>query len=256
MQTLEYKVDIPAALRAFWTLMQSPDEIGPGVEMVKHMNGKSMERFFQRFMADPRGAAIVRERRSLLAVLRDRQAMADFPAGSLGRAYFDWTEIENISADGLAGATEGDLPEGIDDERRLVIERHLQVHDLMHVTGGYGRDLVGELAVVSMTLIQVRQMGLFLPVLLGTLYFGVFRGRGRVLTDAWRRARQSVWMPVQDWEALLPRPLDEVRETLRLGPPHVYEPLRGALVADSPDGLPVIGARASRLRELAAGGGQ
>ncbi len=241
MQTLEYKINILAALRALWTLMHNPDEIGPGVEMTRHLNGSSMERFFQRFMADPRGAAIVRERRSLLAVLKDRQAMADLPAGSLGRAYFDWTEIENISAAGLASATEGDLPEGIDDERRLVVERHLQVHDLLHVAGGYGRDLVGETAVVTITLIQNRQMGLVLPVGFGTLYFGLLRGRRRVLKEARRRARQSVWMPVQDWEGLVARPLDEVRETLRLGPPPVYEPLRGPLVADGPDGLSVIG---------------
>ncbi len=242
MRTLEYKINIPAAFRAFWILMRNPDDdITPGVEMVNHLNGKSMERFFQRFMADPRGAAIVRERRSLFAVLQDRQAMADLPAGSLGRTYFDWTEMENISAVGLASANECGLPEGIDDERRLVMERHYQVHDLLHVAGGYGRDFVGELAAVSIALIQDRQMGLFLPVVFGTLYYGVFRGRLRVLKDARRRARQSVWMPVQDWEGLLERPLDEVRETLRLGPPPVYEPLRGPLVADSPDGLSVIG---------------
>ncbi len=110
MQTLEYKINIPAALRAFWALTRNPDgDISPGVEMVNHLNGKSMERFFQRFMADPRGAAIVRERRSLLAVLSDRQAMANLPAGSLGRAYFDWPEIENISAVGLAGRGQGAL---------------------------------------------------------------------------------------------------------------------------------------------------
>ncbi len=244
MQTLEYKINIPAALRAFWILMRNPDDdIKPGVAMVNHLNGKSMERFFQRFKADPRGAAIVRERRSLFGVLKDRQAMADLPTGSLGRAYFDWTEIENISAVGLASAAESILPEGIDDERRLVMDRHRDVHDLLHVAGGYGRDLVGELAVLSITLIQVRQTGLALPVVLGSLGYGFFRARRRVLRDARRRARQSVWMPVQDWEGLLERPLDEVRETLRLGPPPVYEPVRGALVADSPDGVWGIGGR-------------
>jgi ubiquinone biosynthesis protein COQ4 len=244
MPTLEYKINIPAALHAFWKLMRNPDaDISPGVEMVKHLNGKSMERFFQRFVADPKGASILRERRSLFAMLKDRQAMANLPAGSLGRIYFEWTEMERISAVGLASANEGGLPEGIDDERRLVMERHLQIHDLLHVTGGYGRDFVGELAVVSMALIQVRQMGLLLPVALGSLYFGLFRGRHRVLKDARRRARQSVWMPVQDWEGLLARPLGEVRETLGLGPPPIYIPLRGSLVADSPDGLSIIGGR-------------
>ena len=40
------------------------------------LEGRSLERYFQRFIAHPAGAAIVRERRSLFAVLDDREALA------------------------------------------------------------------------------------------------------------------------------------------------------------------------------------
>ena len=56
---------------------------------------------------------------------------------------------------------------------------------------------------------------------------------------AWRRAataaadlgiggRRAAWLPAQDWEALLGRPLDEVRAQLGLGEPPRYEPVRSA----------------------------
>ncbi len=58
-------------------------------------------------------------------------------------------------------------------------------------------------------------------------FFNEFKlPRTRALVgDAERRACEAVWLPARDWEALLERPLDEVREALRLGPPPSYTKL-------------------------------
>jgi ubiquinone biosynthesis protein COQ4 len=227
MQTLERQLDFVGAFRALAAARRNPDDIGSGVKLVSSLEGRSLERFFQRFIADPAGAAIVRERRSLFAVMDDREALAKLSPGSLGRAYLEWTEAEEFTAAGLASAAEAWFADGeLSEDRRLVMERYRDTHDLWHVLTGYGRDLVGELALLTFSLVQVRHAGLALPVVFGYLSHVFDAPRRRLLNDAWRRARRAVWLPVQEWERLVGCPLDQVREELRVGPPPVYEPIR------------------------------
>jgi ubiquinone biosynthesis protein COQ4 len=227
MQTLERKLDFVGAFLALGAVRRNPDDTESGVKLVSSLEGRSLERFFQHFIADPAGAAIVRERRCLFALLDDREALAKLPQGSLGRAYIEWTEVEEVNAAGLATAAEGWFAGGeLSEDRRLVMERYRDTHDLWHVLTGYGRDLVGELALLTFSLVQIRHAGLALPVVFGYLGHVFDRPRRRLLNDAWRRARRSVWLPVQDWEGLIERPLDQVREELRVGPPPIYEPIR------------------------------
>jgi ubiquinone biosynthesis protein COQ4 len=227
MRTLERRLDFLGAVHALAAARRNPDDTENGVKLVSSLEGRSLERFFQRFIADPAGAAIVRERRSLFALLDDREALAKLSPGSLGRAYLEWTEVEEINAAGLKTAAEGWFADGeLSEDRRLVMERYRDMHDLWHVLTGYGRDLVGELALLTFTLEQIRHTGLVLPVVFGYLSHVVDRPRRDLLNDAWRRARRSVWLPVQDWEGLVERPLDRVRDKLRVGPPPVYEPIR------------------------------
>jgi ubiquinone biosynthesis protein Coq4 len=49
---------------------------------------------------------------------------------------------------------------------------------------------------------------------------------GRVIRQAYWRGRRADWLIDQDWEALMPLPLDQLREDLGVGEPPDYEPLR------------------------------
>jgi ubiquinone biosynthesis protein COQ4 len=48
----------------------------------------------------------------------------------------------------------------------------------------------------------------------------------RFILQGLRRGLRARWLPAEDWEALLPLPLTEVRERLALGPPPRYETYR------------------------------
>ena len=100
------------------------------------------------------------------------------------------------------------------------------MHDLWHVVTGYGTDLIGELALIAFTNVQLPSRAFRMLVTLGR-FFNEFKlpGTRALVGDAERRAREAVWLPAQDWEALLERPLDEIRETLRVGPPPSYTKL-------------------------------
>ncbi len=217
------------ALRAFVKAARNPDDTVSGARFVLALQGNQGEETFQRFAADPQGAKILAERRQLLDRLRDRAWLASLPEGSFGRAYLDFVETEDLSADGLREVVERADPAYLqmDAPRRLVFDRIGGMHDLWHVVTGYSRDLVGETLLIGFSWQQLRTRA-FALILPFTYVFNEWRYPGfRALArEALRRGRDAVWLPVQDWEALLERPLGEVRETLRVGPPPVYTQVR------------------------------
>ncbi len=212
------------AARAFVRTFRDDDSTEAGARFVSALDGNNRERNFQRFRRDPMGARILEERRSLVETLSDRDALRALPDGTLGRAYLDFVDTEQISSEGLVEivrttSTRSDL----DPDRRFVEERFTCLHDLWHVATGYSRDVVGELALMSFTLVQNRIPG-FVVFLAFAYAFGESRAPGtrKLIREGWRRGRRAVWLPAQDWEALLELPLEEVHERLGIGPPPVY----------------------------------
>jgi len=220
------------AWRAIRALLRDPDDTKRVFDVIDALSGRSGERLFERFRATPSGARILAERRDLLASLRDRERLLALPPGSLGRRYAEFMGREQISADGLVEASQegGRGPDpALPAERRLVGARMRDQHDLWHVVTGYGRDLVGEAAVLAFTYAQTRNRGIGLIVAVAYWRGGSAAPWFRpFLREAYRRGKRAAWLPAADWEALLPRPLEEVRAELGLGEPPSYEALRSA----------------------------
>jgi ubiquinone biosynthesis protein COQ4 len=218
------------AFRALTVILRDPEDTAAGARMVRCLSGRSRDRYYARFERDAMGARILAEGRRLERTLTDRESLDAMPQESLGRCYVEWTRGENISAEGLIEDTRAELLGGRTptDAEELIDLRGTVSHDLWHVVTGYGRDLLGEAALLHLTRIQVENTGLILPAWLSMLApnFGA-EGR-RLIWDARRRARRAVWLPTQDWEALLPEPLTAVRERLRLGAPPPYTPVHSA----------------------------
>lgn len=212
------------ALRCLIEVARDPEKTEVGAAMVRALEGRSRERQIARFLEHPVGARILAEGRRLERTLGDRAALEALPPGSLGQSYAVWTLAEGISAEGLIQAA-GYVDETADGDRRLIDGRSASTHDLWHVVTGYGRDLLGELALLHFTLIQTRNTGLLLPCWLGLLSPRNGREGRRLVFEARRRARRATWLPVADWEALLPQPLPTVRERLGVGPPPRYTPV-------------------------------
>lgn len=47
----------------------------------------------------------------------------------------------------------------------------------------------------------------------------------RAVREAWHNGRKARWLAAEDWEALLQRPLEEVRRDLSISLPSLYRPL-------------------------------
>jgi ubiquinone biosynthesis protein COQ4 len=209
---------------AWGRAFRDPEDTESGARFVFALEGRHREQVFQRFAADPGGATILREERSLGARLADREGLHALAPGSLGRAYVEFMDREQLSTEGLALATEPAREQcGLDADRRLVEDRIRDLHDLWHVVTGYSRDILGEVALI---VFSYRQLGTraFAPIAAISYLFMEFRipGARALLRGAWQRAGSAPWLPVENWETLLERPLDEVRETLGVGPAPVY----------------------------------
>ena len=216
------------ALRALRKLIADPDKTEEVFVIISALSGNSRNRAFERFRSTPTGKKILQEERDILTVLRDRDRLERMPPASLGKTYSEFMSSEQISADGLVGASEsGSRPQDPGEVDRLRFGvRVRDMHDLWHVATGYNRDLDGEACLLAFTYAQLRDRGIGLIVAMAWLRGGRFPGARKMIRHGYRRGAKAAWLPGVDWEALLSRPLLEVRAELGLGDPPSYEEMR------------------------------
>ena len=217
------------AWKALRKLLADPDRTDHVFTIIDALSGNSGEKQFKRFAATEIGQRILNEEREILPVLENRDALQALPEGSLGHTYAAFMDSEQISADGLVGASEegGRRIHEEEDLNRIRFGTRLRdTHDLWHVTTGYNRDLVGEALLLSFTFAQIRNPGIGAIVAMAYLHSGDAPGSRRLIRDAYRRGRKASWLPGADWESMLARPIDEVRAELGLQDLPVYDEMR------------------------------
>ena len=170
---------------------------------------------FSRLMASSPGADSMLSDR-FLSELPDIDMLKRCPSGSLGQAYWQYLEDNEldanllresdfISAHKLRGADEGHLA-----------ERGFQLHDLFHVLTGYDTTPLGEVKVVSFTVAQAPapypamiiasrplQMVLYQPELLPFVMDAI--------TEGWMRGRNAEPLLPVHWENHWDESLDELQ---------------------------------------------
>lgn len=218
------------AQRALAALSANPDDTEQAIRAINAMAGNSAERLFKRFQRSRHGARILREKRELYDVLSSPDQLGSMPEGSLGRGIWDFYTTEQLSAQGLKDASEaaaeGQPKNRADSDRALFGRRSREMHDIFHVLTGYGRDMRGEMAVLAFTYSQTKNTGIGYMVFRSLRNAGWNSDLGKLIRQGYWRGRRAEWLIGQDWEALLPRSLDELRETLGIGPAPEYEQLR------------------------------
>ena len=159
--------------------------------------------------------------------MKDRDWLAAQAEGSLGRAYLDFTTTEQISADGLTQASVdgGGAHTELTGGHLVFSERQRDAHDLWHVVTGYGRDGLGELALLAFTWRQLGNPGILMIIAMG--YHASMREApqlkiGKAIREGFAMGRRTKWLPAADWEYFLTRPISELRKTLNITPPEAY----------------------------------
>jgi ubiquinone biosynthesis protein COQ4 len=208
--------------------MADPNDTRQVFIIIGALRGRASERIFRRFVATPVGARVLAERRQLLPRLQDEAALEKLAQDTLGGAYLAFMRQEQLDAEGLVMPSALAEAEDLPPEMRLVRDRVRDAHDLNHTVTGYGREPLGELCLLAFMYGQTRNPGLLFIVLAGMRKRGLgprARAAWGALWEAWRRGSKAGWLPAQDWEALLDRPLAAVRADLGLSPASRYQVL-------------------------------
>jgi ubiquinone biosynthesis protein COQ4 len=216
------------AWRAMQDLFADPEDTAHVFHILRALSSsRQFTKLFNRVMAEPDGRRLLEENTSLIATLSDRDALHALPAGTLGNTYARFMDAEQITADGLEDASKSDDNYFYDERAERLANRLRDMHDLWHVSTGYGRDFVGEDALLAFTYAQTRSLGVGFIALLAYLRFWREGWKHPLPTirQGYRRGRAAAFLPAVEWEAMLELPLDEVREKLGLGEPPDYVPL-------------------------------
>lgn len=224
------------AWRAMQDLFADPEETSHVFRILRALSSsRQYSKLFNRVLSDSEGRRVLETNKSLLAVLGDRDALRALAPGTLGHEYARFMDAENITADGLEEASRTDENIFYDRRAACLSLRLRDMHDLWHVTTGYGRDFVGEDALLAFTYAQTGNLGIGFIALLAYLRFKKegLRHPLPVIRDGYRRGRNARLLAAIEWEALLDKPLDEVRKMLGVGDPPVYEPVRAADVEEA-----------------------
>ena len=111
------------------------------------------------------------------------------------------------------------------------------MHDLLHIVTDYGRDPLGEASLVAFSYAQTRQLGFAVIALFASRRISQARpGQPirRVIFEGYRRGRRAHWLIGADWETLLSRSVEEIRQQYAV-PPAYYYPKVIAAIGDSGD---------------------
>ena len=208
-------------------LMANPDDLPRVFGLIEALAGTASERLRAGFETTESGKALLADQPDIVPLLSDRPALEAMPADSLAHAYLAFVKSEGITAEGLVAAAAEGQREEVDDGFKWQRARMRDTHDLWHAVTGYQGDVLGELALLAFFLGQNWHPGIALVV--GASFAKGLTGEsGWLLAEGYVRGKRAAWLPSQPWEQLLPLPIAQVREQLRVGSPPQYVPARTA----------------------------
>ncbi len=215
------------AFRALRALIANPDDTRHVFTIIESLSGRAPLRVLARFQASESGRRLLETRADILPLLKDRAALERMPRGSLAHAYLAFIDREKITADGLVEASvRGETGAfRLGSEFEYVSTRLRDTHDLWHAASGYQGDVVGETALLAFSVAQTKNPGVAL-IVLAALLKAQDAELLALVTRAYRDGARAEWLPALEWEALLPLPLEVVRERVRMRPAPTYEPVR------------------------------
>lgn len=220
------RYSLPRAVNHFRELLKDKEETS---HVFKIFNSLPSKKFMPRvriLTLSPHGEALRRTEPSLPPILDDHAALRKLPKGSVAHAYCDFMEREELSAAGLVAEADKLGRPRFNDLTQWFADRSRDVHDLMHVLTGYGRDALGEQCVLLFTHGQQPSQGHLLIGWAGSAHIKrLTRTRAPIFKAAWQAQRTGkacaplVSLPIRDMLAL---DMAEVRKMLSIPDPTWY----------------------------------
>ena len=215
------------AIKAIIALSKDNEDTSQVFNVIDALKGNSDRKYFKIFSKSEIGKKILKERVHLLDTLKDKDTLSKLPKNSLGYKYYEFIYKENLSPEELINASESSKKEfgNRTDDEIFFNTRKRDMHDLWHVTTGYGRDALGELSLLAFTYAQEQNRGVGAIALYG--YWKVGRefpnfNLRKVIREGYKNGKNATLWSCEDWEKLIKMPIDEVREKINAKKPKLY----------------------------------
>ena len=230
------------AFKAVRALDRDKEDTTQVFHVIDALKGSSDRKYFKKFSNSDIGKKILESKKQLLDILKDKEFLKNLPKDTLGYKYYEFIYKENLSPEELIDASNNVNidrgKQGISKEEILFNTRKRDMHDLWHVTTGYGRDVLGELSLLAFTYAQEQNRGIGAIALYGYWKAGKelpgFNLR-KVIREGYMNGRNASLWSCEDWESLIELPLNEVRKKIKSRRPDLYHDILQKLSAHNID---------------------
>ena len=216
------------AWRHMQNLIADKEDTEQVFHIIEALNGGSTQKDFLRFMASENGPRLLSQREFLPDILDDHGPLKALAEGTVGRTYVDFMEREGLTAHGLVeeSLSNRQQHEHYDDDLLWYINRLRDTHDMYHVLTGYGRDALGEDALLGYTHSQHGGLGVRFIAFMGNRQIAKMAPKEarvrEVLAEGRRNGKAAKRIIEEDIIALLDQPIDAVRNRLNIAKPVLY----------------------------------
>ena len=214
------------AMRRMNQLVTDPENTKLVFDIVDALNGDNLRKDLQRFRNSEHGPRHLAERVELPTLMDDHARWKALPDGTVGRAYVDFMEREGLSAKGLVDESLKHQRPRFDDDYEWYSDRLRDTHDLYHVLTGYGRDRLGEAALLGFTWGQHKGRGALFISYMGCRTIRKYAPDHLDIMVCYREGkangRAAKRIVDQDILKVMEEPIDTVRQRLNIRPPSAY----------------------------------
>jgi len=218
------------AMKHMRALIADKEDTEQVFHIIEALNGSALLKDLERFVASPEGEARLEERRDLAPILDGkRDELRGYPLGTLGRTYADFMDREGLTGMGLVEESQKMRRhhEHFDDTIQWYADRLRDTHDMFHVLSGYGRDALGEDALLAFSYSQNKGPGVMFIAYMGARQIRKEAPKQARIMDVMKEGKRNgaiaSKLAAQDFLSLLDRPINDVRRELNIPEPVLYK---------------------------------
>lgn len=242
------KLDFPKALRHFSVIVKDKERTDEIFGYFDALPWRSVGETATAFLTSEEGKRVYQTEPFIPDILDDHATLRQMPKGSFADAYCNFMEAEGLTAYGIVEESEvtrkGEVR--IDDGIEWYNDRLRDVHDIIHVLTGYGRDTLGEQCLFVW---QSHQRPC--PGRLSISWIAMLLMKAKLRTkapmfgayfQARRHGQITKRLAEQSIRDLLPLPLEEARRRLNIPEPTTYREAMEILRREGIDPHALLGA--------------
>ena len=218
------------AMKHMRALIADKEDTEQVFHIIEALGGRALLKDLESFAETPKGKQRLAERRSLAPIFDEmRPDLRTYRLGTVGRTYADFMDREGLTAMGLVEESEKFRRHHaqFDDTINWYANRLRDTHDFFHVLSGYGRDALGEDALLAFSYSQNKGPGLMFISYMGARQIRKEAPKAARVMDVMREGKRNgaaaAKLAQQDFLSLLDRPIDEVRGELNIAEPVLYK---------------------------------